>query len=247
MKFWEFIKHLIFVNKCIICEEGLPYDEDVLLCNDCLEVWDEYIKTKCNTCGQKSNDCRCVPRDIRKIFTSGACWSVFYNGNNDIDSPDSLIRILKKSRDKDVINFCGEAMRKSLISFCKSRNINYKEYAVTYAPRSEKNVRRYALDQSKELAKYLSKKLGIDFVEAFDNFGRKEQKKLDRTGRIQNAKENYHLQKDFVNKHKKYFLVDDILTSGATLCRCGELLYFAGAENVVPVTYAKDNIKKGDK
>ena len=247
MKLFKLLKQMIFVNKCIICEEGLPHDETVLLCNDCLAEWDEYLNTRCNRCDAKRKDCKCLPVDIRNTFEHGACWSVFYNGNNDIDSPDSLVYVLKRAGDRDVINFCGNMMKKSLVSFCIAHKINYRDYAITYTPRSKRNARKYDFDQSRELAKYLSKELGIEFVEVFVNKGRKEQKKLDRYERIENAKENYHIKKDFINKHKKYFLVDDILTSGATLCRCGELLYFVGADDVIPVTYAKDNIFKGDK
>ena len=247
MNILKLLKQMFFVNKCIICEHGLPYDETFLLCEDCLKEWNEYLKTRCNRCEEKRNKCCCLPYDIRKTFDHGACWSVFYNGNiKDIDSPDSLVYVLKRTRDRDVINFCGEMMRKSLVSFCIAHRLNYREFVVTYAPRSKENARKYDFDQSKELAKYLAKKLGIEFVEVFENRGKQEQKKLDRYERIENAKENYHIKKDFINKHKKYFLVDDILTSGATLCRCGELLYFVGADEVIPVTYAKDNINKGE-
>ena len=65
--------------------------------------------------------------------------------------------------------------------------------------------------------------------------------------RRRNAQGAYVLKKNFENKYKKYFLVDDIITTGSTLVFCSRLLHEAGATDVIPVTYAKDNYKtKGD-
>ena len=102
-------------------------------------------------------------------------------------------------------------------------------------------------DQAREMAKYLAEILELDFVEALENKGKKEQKKLSAIERRKNAQSAFVLKKNFENKHKKYFLVDDIMTTGSTLVYCSRLLFEAGAREVVPVTYAKDNYKyKGD-
>ena len=138
-------------------------------------------------------------------------------------------------------------MTKSIISQCKAHNVNYKEFAITYAPRSLKKFNEFGVDQSKELAKIIAKNLGINMVSVFKNKSWKVQKKLNRTQRMENAKKAYRLKKNFKNGYQKYFVVDDVLTSGATLYHCAKLLLENGAQTVIPVTYAKDNIKKGDK
>lgn len=245
MNFWKNLRRIFFPKKCIICTDPIPYEEKVPICDDCIEAWDDQIHMECHTCGAMAKDCNCIPKELRSV-SSFACWSVFYTGNMEPPSPDMIIYYLKKFNSWQVYDFCAEMMVKSIRSQCAKHNENYKEYVVTYSPRSPQKYYKIGVDQSEELAKEISKKLGIPFVKSLENVGSKEQKKLNREQRIKNAQTSYRLHKNFESKNYKYFLVDDVLTTGATLYHCAELLLKSGAQAVVPVTYCKDNIKKGD-
>ena len=248
MKLLDFIRRMFVARICILCDEAIDRDQKSPFCEDCVEEWDNLLETRCNRCGEDRHTCNCLPHLVRKNFKI-CCWSVFYTPNHseEISLTHLLVYRLKYSKYRDCINFCAEVMKNSLIECCKKHGVNYKEYAITYSPRRLHNRLRYEFDQSKELAKRIAFLLGLDFVEALDNIGHSEQKKLSAIERRRNAQESYKLKKGFVNNHKKYFIVDDIMTSGATLVYCSRLLYGAGATDVIPVTYAKDNYKyKGD-
>ena len=231
---------------CVICDEIVGYDLKVALCDDCVEEWDKQVNMTCNRCGNKKDDCKCISPLVKKAFPF-ICWSVFYTGSDQIFSPDVIVFNLKHTNSYAVFEFCAEMMKRTIISRCKAHNVDYREYAVTFTPRSKHNILKYGFDQSKEVAKLLAKKLGVPFVETLRNTGKKEQKKLNKIERDENARNSYALIKNFENKHKKYFLIDDVLTSGATMFHCARILFDAGAETIIPVAYCKDNIKKGDK
>ncbi|MBQ4102636.1 MAG: ComF family protein, partial [Oscillospiraceae bacterium] len=77
-------------------------------------------------------------------------------------------------------------------------------------------------------------------------FGSKKQHKLTMEHRVKNAKYSYFLgsKKDLSNL--RILLVDDIITTGATLNACAALLKEAGAKEVVCLTIASTNpIKDG--
>ncbi|MBQ3590074.1 MAG: ComF family protein [Clostridia bacterium] len=244
---WYIYRKLFISRKCVICNEPIWFYEDTPLCDECIETWDEHLQEKCHICGKTSANCNCVPKLIRAV-SPFACWSVFYMGQTDDEySADMILLNLKKYPLREVYDFCSERMVKTIKAQCKAHGENYKDYAITYAPRSHINICNYGADQSKELAKCIAKKLDIKLVHALIHKGDKEQKKLNAEQRIKNAESSYFLNEKFECEHEKYFLVDDILTSGATLHYCAKLLLESGAKTVVPVTYCKDNIERGDK
>ncbi len=248
MRLAEFFKIMLFNRLCLMCDEPIDRDQKLPICDDCLEDWDNLLETRCNSCGEDRYTCKCLPRIAKKNFNV-CCWSVFYSPSkpDELNLANLLVYRLKYSKYRECINFCAEVMKESLMECCYKRGINYKEYAVTYSPRRWHNRVRYEFDQARELAKRIAELLGLEFVETLQNIGTNEQKKLSAIERRRNAQESYAIKKNFENKHKKYFLVDDIMTTGATLVYCARLLYGVGATDVIPVTYAKDNLKcKGD-
>lgn len=245
MRVNEFFRRMLITRKCLFCDEVIDYEREEPICDDCEEAWDDYLEVRCNRCGGDRHTCSCLPILIKKNFPISS-WSVFYNkGNN--DPANLLVFVLKYWRYREAIRFCTRVMKNMLLENCRKHNVNYREFAVTYSPRRKTNKKRYLFDHAREMAKYLAELLELDFVEALENKGKKEQKKLSALERRKNAQDSYKLKKNFESKHKKYFLVDDIMTTGSTLVYCSRLLLAAGATEVIPVTYAKDNyINKGD-
>ena len=77
-------------------------------------------------------------------------------------------------------------------------------------------------------------------------FGSKKQHKLTMERRIENAKNSYHLHSKRDLSNLRILLVDDIITTGATLNTCATLLKKAGAKEIVCLTIAStDTIKDG--
>ena len=241
----EVIRKMLIPRKCLLCNEPINYERDIPFCDDCEDEWYNFIDSRCNSCGEDRHKCSCLPNLVRKNFLL-ASWAVFYNSGRD-EPANRIVFLLKYARYREAIRFCTKVMKDMLIENCKKHGVSYKEFAVTYSPRRKTKKALYMLDQAREMAKCLAEMLELDFVEALENKGKIEQKRLSAIERRKNAQDSFVLKKNFENKHKKYFLVDDIMTTGATLVYCSKLLFEAGATEVIPVTYAKDNYNhKGD-
>lgn len=246
MKIIEVIKRMLLEKHCIVCSEPISYDKKEPFCDNCIEEWDSFIKAKCKKCGRENTLCTCLPSKVRKINHSLVSWCYFYNGDENGEI-NKLFTYLKKVYDREVIDFCTDRMKASVLSMCKARGIDYKDFLVTYITRSKHNVNKYGFDQSEKLAKSLAKKLGINVVKAFNNVGKIEQKGLNKKERAKNAFETYEFIEGSLGDNKQLFLVDDILTTGASMLACSIHLFKNGATTVIPVVFAKDNLKyKGD-
>lgn len=242
MELFEVLKRMFLERNCVICESAISYDDEYPFCEKCALLWHELLGTKCARCGREVRLCSCMPTKIKKINHSVACWCVFYNPGPDNDI-NKLFSILKKEYCKDVIKFCGELMAKSLLALAKARGIKLSEYAVTYAPRRSNNVLNYGFDQSKKLAGVIAKKLKLELITTVVNNSENEQKGLSKAERAKNAFQSYCYIDGSLKENKKLILVDDIITTGATMYACAYQLFKNGAAEVIPVAFAKDNYK----
>lgn len=247
MKFTEIFRKILLDRYCVICGEPIAYDAKEPFCEICVKDWQKFLKIKCRKCGREQSACTCLPSKAKKINHSIASWSVFYDAgaNGEINK---LFTYLKRRYDRYVIDLCTERMKSNLVTMCKDRGISLSDFVITYAPRSKINVKKYGFDQAEKLAQSLGKKLNIKVVKAFKNVGRTEQKGLSKSERVKNALEAYRFISGSVTKYSKILIVDDVMTTGATLFSCSFHLYKNGATSVIPVVFAKDNYNsKGDK
>lgn len=100
-----------------------------------------------------------------------------------------------------------------------------------YVPLSRAGKRRRGYDQSRLLAKSLAKALGIPLLDILEKARETEiQHSLGRAARLENVKGAYRARGGA--EGKDVLLVDDIVTTGATLCQCAGALYQAGAKRV---------------
>ncbi len=125
---------------------------------------------------------------------------------------------------------------------------NDKNAVITFVPRSGRNVSRYGFDQARLLAKTLSKKMKIKFMPLFSHTGGgRDQKTLTRAERIRSAPSSYKLRRKLLTKNgrgvdlrgKTVFLIDDVITTGASVNACVNRLKGSGAEKIVAVCIAK--------
>lgn len=239
-KLFEIIHSMFITKKCIICNEPISHRQKEPLCEDCAEYLEELLETKCKRCAYDREYCLCLPPLIKQIYHGVAVWAVFYNA--DTNNPiNNIVYQIKQNGYYDAIDFCTDYIMKSLISVCKIHNINYSEYEITYPPRKKEGVIEYGFDHTERIARSLGKKLGLKVVNTIKNKGTESQKELEKQQRLKNAEESYDIITSAEVANKKFFIVDDIMTTGATLFACAKKLYANGASAVIPVTYAKDN------
>lgn len=106
---------------------------------------------------------------------------------------------------------------------------------VAWVPMSKKKKRRRGYDQSELLARSAAETLGLPVFALLEKVREtKTQHKLSRREREKNVKGCYGVSKDFSESvpGKNILLIDDIVTTGATLRECASMLYRAGAGTV---------------
>lgn len=102
---------------------------------------------------------------------------------------------------------------------------------VTFVPTTEKNRRERGYDPSQVLAEGVARRLGVPCVKALTpGMKRMSQRDMTAQKRYYNAMSGFAVQPGVDLVGKRFLLCDDILTTGATMERCAELLRDAGAE-----------------
>ena len=112
--------------------------------------------------------------------------------------------------------------------------------AITCVPISPLRLRNRGYDQSAEMAKYLAKQWKVPFVPALQRrMLSRMQSKLHVEQRWDNARKSFYLRRNTRLEGKTVLLVDDIVTTGASISCCAALLRKAGAETVWVLAAAK--------
>ncbi len=149
-------------------------------------------------------------------------------------------------------NRYGDIYRKSLHNFkfnykkylassfaeCISDRIaNNGDYILTYVPMTEKKKRERGYNQSQLLAEKLGKLKNLTvktlLIKKCEN---RIQHSLNKSERKENVKGVFMAVGDI--KGQKIIIVDDIITTGSTMCECTAMLYRAGAADVIGVCCA---------
>lgn len=125
---------------------------------------------------------------------------------------------------------------------CVENNLDYSTIdVISCVPLSRKRQRKRGYNQSLLLAKEISASLAIPEKELLkkikDNPAQSKTKSSKE--RLTNVSGVYSLQSGADVDGKTILLVDDIVTTGATLSECGRILRRAGAEKVFAVTLAR--------
>lgn len=122
---------------------------------------------------------------------------------------------------KPIGQLMGEAARSSGLAF----------QAVVWVPMSRRKLRQRGYNQSQLLARAVAKELGIPALAALEQVRETEvQHSLSPAERMDNVREAYRAAPEVAGKD--LLLVDDIVTTGATLLSCAQILYRAGARSV---------------
>lgn len=103
---------------------------------------------------------------------------------------------------------------------------------VTWVPMSRSKKRLRGYDQSELLAKSVARQLGVPCVWLLEKIRETDtQHELSRADRADNIKNAYRASSTAGGKN--IILIDDIVTTGATLCECAAELYAAGAKSIL--------------
>ena len=129
-------------------------------------------------------------------------------------------------------------LRESAPMVCQGGQ-RHSDTVIAWIPRSRKGKLSQGFDHMERCAKDLGKKLGVPAKKLILKKGASvEQKTLSSKDRQRNAEYGMRLAKNVDLKSKEIVLIDDIITTGASVNVASKLLYAGGAEQVIVLTIA---------
>lgn len=217
------IRRVFFPHHCYLCGEVLYPRQR--LCADCLEKAPYIYPPVCERCGRSKEDCSCGKR--RRTFER--CVSPFYHKGVAAQGIYTL-----KSRGYHVTvagfaNEMAEAVR--------------REYGgipfdvVTSVPLHKRDHTERGFDQAAKLGQAVAQRLNLPYATVLKKITRtapqKELKAVQRSGNLLGV---FDVCGEVSGK--TILLVDDVITTGATLDECAKMLKIFGADAVYAVTAA---------
>lgn len=253
--------NLLFPPRCAGCDGLIPIRDwrrgDECLCRECRAAWEMAKLELCPKCHEPMLDCRCMTylleesgmQALRKLM-----WYGTADGNQRTVGDHLLYRV----KDGHVIayeQFLADQLSHGTLSEMKYRGwlltdeqgkIPF-ETVVTYCPRSSRKAREKGTDQAERVARRLASRLGLPFVGTLVRRDNVEQKTLGGEERRRHASHTYCLRRGASVSLKRVILVDDIVTTGASMAACTEALLNGGALSVIGVSVAQTRRKKEKK
>lgn len=212
------ILNLIYPNVCGICDE----------------ICKENICEKCNEKIEKNLVCKNKKYDDKNIFYEEHMYLFDYKD----EIREKIIQYKFKEKPYMYKAFAEIFIKNEKVcNFLKSYDI------MLPVPIHKKRKNERGYNQSDLIAKEISKQ--IEKLIYKNNIIRKNkntnpQSSLNKTERIENAKNVYEIMDKQIINNKKIIIFDDIYTTGSTVNECARLLKRVGAEKIGILTIAKD-------
>ena len=242
-KLFSLVADYLFVPRCEGCYRRKSHI-GIGICEDCYNKYKDEREEFCDFCGMSAYVCRCIPKNLKDVGCNFYRKLTFYRKTEGSQAMRNMIYSVKRGHKKKMIEFFASELSKIDIGTVSSSTI------VSFAPRTAKALQKYGYDQGALLAKSYAKCKEFKFKKLFrrvDNGINYEQKLLNFKQRAANIIGAFKLVKPKDVGGRDIILIDDVVTSGATLGECSRLLYEAGANNVICLsiahTYQKNKSK----
>ena len=248
MSLKECLKKFFIVHKCGGCRKILEYEDfEEALCPECSLRFRVAKTESCGACQKSAVNCTCMSPLLKKSGALSLRKLYFYHTDREYDFRGRLVYFLKRFPVKRVALFVAEELWTVIREELMVLDATSDNTVIVNLPRGRGSKRVNGFDQTAFVSGYLSNISGIPHVEAIKRrLGGKEQKQLDRKGRMGNVRGLFYLKDVEAVKDKYVILYDDVVTTGASMTACVELLKKAGAKGVFCLCMAqvaKNSIK----
>lgn len=214
MKGWsERLLELLFPTKCAFCGKVV---EGERLCPEC-QVSLPWLEGRA--------------AESQPEFVERAASALRYQG-----AVKDCVRRMKFERNLSLTKTLGW-----LTAQCAQDHFQVQFDLVTYPPLSKKSLRKRGFDQARLLAEEVGRRLEVPVAGVFDKDDRTGQQSLLKTpsSRRANVLGAYALKDGAEVAGKVILLVDDVITSGATMGECARVLLMADAAEIYAVSPVK--------
>jgi ComF family protein len=228
MRFGEFLKKAFFylgVPKCVSCKERLLL-EDTAFCKLCVTKYREDEGRECPICLKPTRKCRCANKHMQSHFIKSHIKLYRYRKDECADVLDPAIYAMKRTARDDVFDFLAEELSRAV----ENSELKLSNAVITSIPRRKSAILRYGDDHAQLLAKRVASRLGIAYIQLFTSTAKRAQKSLNREERIANT--DFKLIKEIDLKGKCVIILDDMVTTGSSMCSAATLIRSLGAKDI---------------
>lgn len=222
--------------KCINCGSELFKPSSYSLCSECLLKL-EFIDKCCQRCGAKtlSDTEDCKECHDKKFHYLTARAPIIYNS-----VARNLVLRLKAGGEKYLAEYLSDIM---MVTY-KKLNMDFD--IIACVPLSLKTLKKRGFNQADLLAKSLSEKTGIKYLPSIVEKIKETSLQVDnkRDERLKNLKGAFSVNNPLAVEKKRVLLVDDVLTTTATVSEIAEVLKRAGAKSVTAIAFARACIQE---
>jgi ComF family protein len=238
---------VIFPGGCRICEQLLTEATRIPICNDCLGSFRPITGTFCEKCGRPVEGAEapdlemlvcstCVNNEWGGYaFDRVRSWAV-YEG--------ALVRaiLLLKFENIDPL---GALFARLLEEVVSDGGTAFQADVVVPVPLHRQRERERGYNQAALIAKPLAKRLGLPYESVLLTRIRPRPDKhlLSYEERWESVRGAFATRPGSQVDNLRVLLVDDVMTSGATLDSCAKTLREAGARSVIGLTVARAVLK----
>lgn len=189
-------------------------------------------------------DCLCSTEILRQAGVGQLIKLVAYRSDVRRDDEQFAVqnRLIYRIKDRHVRifeYFLAKQLVLRLRPILRRENWTAENSLLTYCPRGRQKRLETGTDQSERIGKIVAKELGIPFVPLIRRVGGQEQKMLGGTARAVNARGGFAAARGADAAGKQVMLLDDIVTTGASMAACANVVWDVGAVRILAVSLAQ--------
>ena len=219
------------VPKCVCCKTRLDYGENAL-CLKCSAEFEQFKTRNCSRCARKLNMCSCSNDFLEAHYIKRTIKCFRYLNRNDTTPGNALIYSLKRDNRSDVLKRCADELEYAI----KNSISDPGGYIFTNVPRRKSAIIEHGIDHSELLARELAKRFDAEYISLLKSNAKKPQKSLETLDRFKNA--DFYISKNIDLTGRAVLLVDDIITSGASMSKAASLIRSLGSREINAVSLA---------
>ena len=222
------------VHSCLCCGSECDTFDGYRICSRCASKLQKIDKNYCQKCGTyiKGDYALCIHcKDTERHFNKAR--SVYVYDEN--FAPIILKTKFGKAKTPSI------ALGKMLADFFKTSDVIGE--VVTFVPMPSSRQKQRGFNQAEEICREFSHLTEIPMIDALD---KKEtiikQAKLNFDERQHNIIDTFSIKDKNLVKDKYVLLIDDVITTGATVSECAKVLCKAGAKQVDVLSIAHTSL-----
>lgn len=230
--FFTVLADVLFPSRCVSCGEPASYAEN-LLCRRCSNSIGQ-LGDHCDRCSGLETADGCGFCGNRRFYPIRHIAAAEYEG-----PVEKALHGLKFSGRRRLYLPLSDLLYKAVGASAGEVDV------VTAVPMNRTKKWKRGYNQSELIARRIARRLGRPYVRLLaENPRSATQKKLHSLERYVNVLGRYRAVNPGAAAGKRVLLVDDVLTTGATINECARVLVGCGAAGVISATVARAGIKK---